>query len=265
VSTSRDRYRATGRNFRPRADRAKRALTRIAARPGFSWLSLPLGHRLNSAEALVHEPSRMLTSAFAYVRAERVPGDYAEFGVFRGATFAAAAGCAERFGMHDLRLWAFDSFAGLPELTADDEGSSFHAGQFAAPRAEFDAMLRDHRVDRSRVSVVEGMFDTSLAAGAGSGADQLSEVAIAWVDCDLYASTVPVLDYLTPRLADGAVIVFDDWNCYRARPDQGERRACAEWLEHNPSLSLVPFRDYGWAGTSMIVHRDPAAPPHPST
>jgi len=80
-------------------------------------------------------------------------------------------------------------------------------------------------------------------------------VELAWVDCDLYASTVPVLDYLTPRLEDGAVIVFDDWNCYKARPDQGERRACAEWLARNPQISLMPFRDYGWAGTSMIVHR----------
>ena len=37
----------------------------------------------------------------------------------------------------------------------------------------------------------------------------LKPVAVAWVDCDLYESTQPVLEFLTGRLQDGSLIFFD--------------------------------------------------------
>jgi hypothetical protein len=39
------------------------------------------------------------------------------------------------------------------------------------------------------------------------------------------------------------------------RPDRGEQRACAEWLAANPDISLVPYRDFHWAGRSFLVNR----------
>jgi hypothetical protein len=104
------------------------------------------------------------------------------------------------------------------------------------------------------VTVVEGFFDTSLDRSQ-QPAMGLDAAAIVWIDCDLYVSTVPVLDYITDLLVDGSVVVFDDWYCYHARPDRGEQRACTEWLDRNPDVTLVPYRDFHWAGRSFIVNR----------
>ena len=71
-----------------------------------------------------------------YVQSCKVQGDYAEFGVYKGRTFAAACflGRERRLTM---RFWAFDSFAGLP----DSEGE-FRKGQFECGREEFLRIVR---------------------------------------------------------------------------------------------------------------------------
>lgn len=96
----------------------------------------------------------------------------------------------------------------------------------------------------SRVTIVEGFFEDTLRPER-RGSIPLEQVAIAWVDCDLYASTVPVLDYLADRLPDGAVIVFDDWYHFKARPDRGQQLACSEWLVARPDLRLRQFHRAG--------------------
>ncbi len=188
----------------------------------------------------------MLRDAFFYLHNERIQGDYMEFGVYEGRTFVEAWHLADHFSMDFMRFIALDSFEGLPT-----SGGPFHAGQFAAPRDTFERTVDAHKLPRSRLQVVEGFFDETLKDRSGLPA----EAAIAWVDCDLYESTVPVLDYLTDVLVDGAVICFDDWFTHRADPRQGEQRACAEWLAKNPEVSLVPYRGFHWGGQSFIFHR----------
>jgi O-methyltransferase len=190
----------------------------------------------------------MLHNACNYVLNEGVEGDYAEFGVFEGRVFSAAWEAIERHGLSRMSMHAYDSFDGLPEVQGVDEGGPFTTGQFRGPRSVFDAETR--RIPAERVTVTTGFFDDSLP-----GAER-HRIAIAWVDCDLYESTVPVLDFLTTQLQDGSVLVFDDWFCFHGRPDRGEQRACREWLDANPQISLVPYRDYQWVGRSFLVNID---------
>jgi len=155
------------------------------------------------------------------------------------------------------RFFALDSFVGLPEVEGVDATGRFTEGGFTFGRAAFEARLRRARIPAADVHIVEGFYDESLAE---PDRIPLERVAIAWVDCDLYSSTVPVLDYLTPRLADGAIILFDDWFCFRGDPTKGEQRACGEWLERNPGISLIPWRQFRWAGQAFIVRREDLAP-----
>jgi hypothetical protein len=147
-----------------------------------------------------------------------------------------------------MSMHAYDSFEGLPPPQGVDAGGTFQAGQFRSPRSVFDAETRN--IPAERRSVTEGLFDVSLPQA------EKHKIALAWVDCDLYESTVPVLDFLTTQLQDGSVLVFDDWFCFHGRPDRGEQRACREWLDANPEISLVPYRDFHWAGRSFLVNRD---------
>lgn len=190
----------------------------------------------------------MLNNAFTFVEQEGIGGDYSEFGVFEGRLFSAAWEGIQRHGLHEMSMHAYDSFEGLPAVRGFDENSQFKEGQFRSPRSVFDAETRSIPADRR--TVTEGLFDSSLPRA------EKHRVAVAWVDCDLYESTVPVLDFLTDQLQDGSVLVFDDWFCFHGRPDRGEQRACREWLEANPGISLVHYRDFHWAGRSFLVNRD---------
>ncbi len=208
----------------------------------------------NTPPRFKQEQARMLNIAFDYVAYGGVPGHYLEFGVLDGGTFVRAWRASRRNRLSNMRFFAFDSFAGLPRLSDVDEGGEFSEGELAVSRDVFEEELRRAAVDLSRVTVVEGFFDTTLDRSA-QPAMGLDGAAVVWVDCDLYVSTVPVLDYITNLLVDGSVLVFDDWYCYHARPDRGEQRACAEWLDRNRDLTLVPYRDFHWAGRSFIVNR----------
>jgi len=190
-----------------------------------------------------------------YLIGAQIPGDYCEFGVFEGNTFLHAY---RNMGHHfpAMRFVAFDSFEGLPAprgLDAEEGYSShFHERQFACSEGDFIRNLRRNRVDLTRVSAVKGWFHETLAPGSAE-LHGVSTVAVAWVDCDLYESTVPVLEYLTSRLVTGSVLIFDDWRCFRNLPDFGEQRAAREWLDRNPKIALRELLSFGWNGIAFTV------------
>lgn len=190
-----------------------------------------------------------------YLVGAQLPGDYYEFGVFKGQTFAYAAKLMQPL-FPNARFIALDSFEGLPEprgVDAENEYTSgFHAGEFTSTEEEFRTNVAEAGADLSRVDIIKGWFDQTLAPGAPESA-QRGKAAAAWIDCDLYESTVPVLNFLTTRLNIGSVLLFDDWRCFRNLPDRGEQRACAEWLARNPQIRLRPFVEFGFHGMSFTV------------
>jgi hypothetical protein len=190
-----------------------------------------------------------------YLAGAHVPGDYLEFGVYRGDTFRHAYEVLSR-SFPAMRFFAFDSFEGLPEPSGVDarEGytGNFSRGEFACDEKEFMEGLRAARADVGRVVTVKGWFADTLKPGPDRGYG-IDKAAFAWIDCDLYESTVPVLDFLAPRLTVGSVLVFDDWRCYRNLPDFGEQRACREWLASNPRIRLNELLSFGWHGIAFTV------------
>jgi hypothetical protein len=75
------------------------------------------------------------------------------------------------------------------------------------------------------------------------------------LDCDLYQSAIEVLEYCFSNnmFSDGAIIFFDDWNCNRASPSYGERKAWAEVVDKF-SVEFSDGGDYSWGGHKFIVH-----------
>jgi len=110
-----------------------------------------------------------------------------------------------------MSMHAYDSFEGLPAVQGVDEDGPFRTGEYRSPRRAFDAETR--KIPAERLTVTG---DSSMSRSRGADKHR---IAVAWVDCDLYESTVPVLDFLTTQLPDGAVLVFDDWFRFHGRPD----------------------------------------------
>jgi hypothetical protein len=187
-----------------------------------------------------------LEQAMNFVNKCEVPGDYLEFGVWQGRTFSAACFLARERRL-DMQFWAFDSFQGLP----GSEGE-FGAGEYGCSRQSFLRNVKKCVRDLDRVHVVPGWFSETLV-NENPLIETLRVVAVAWVDCDLYESTKPVLEFLTTRLQDGSLIFFDDWFSCKGRPDCGEQRACKEWLENKRHIRLTEYSKFGWHGQSFIV------------
>ncbi|MDP9341270.1 MAG: TylF/MycF family methyltransferase [Actinomycetota bacterium] len=205
-------------------------------------------------------PLSYLDLAATFTATRSIEGDYCEFGVYTGRSFVRAyraIRAAERKSKGPpRRMFAFDSFEGLPQPgTLDSTYPHFRQGSLSATEEEFRANLRRHGVELDRVRVVPGWYDQVLSPGLAER-DGLESVAFALVDCDLYESAVPVLEFLTPLLSDGAVLVFDDWYLFRANPRLGVQRAFHEWREKESDLGVSEFP---WVPGSFqrafIVHR----------
>jgi len=151
-----------------------------------------------------------------------------------------------------MRFFAFDSFEGLPEPLGVDAGGEFRKGQFACSQAYFEKNLRDNGIEMDRVVIVPGWFDRTLndALKARTG---LQVVSIAFIDCDLYESSVPVLGFLTDVVRQGSILLFDDWFHFKGDPNKGVQRAVSEWLAANPGIRLIPWLPFAHHGHSFIV------------
>ena len=116
-------------------------------------------------------------------------------------------------------------------------------------KSEFEQYVKRAGCDLDRFEIVEGYFDKSLPNYQTD-----DKFAVVWIDCDLYESTVPVLDFLTDKLIHGAVLCFDDWHCYMSDPNKGQQKAVAEWLAKNPQITLRPYGRFSVKGDSFIVN-----------
>ncbi|MFO1067384.1 MAG: TylF/MycF/NovP-related O-methyltransferase [Geminicoccaceae bacterium] len=141
-----------------------------------------------------------------------VPGDVVECGVLYGESLLLLSFLVAEEGRL-RKIWGFDSFEPLSSGTEVD--------QTATPRKlrrlkgtvvsidSVEKLLKDARLGdefvSSQVTLVQGYFEQSLEKFAGKS------IALLHIDVDLYDSYVTVLKTLTPKMASGGVILFDEY------------------------------------------------------
>lgn len=165
-------------------------------------------------------------------------GYYFEFGCHSATTMRMAYDY-----FHHLFDWtyvAFDSFEGLPKISGIDQQEIWQEGKLATDEQTFTRLVTRHGMPREKLLTIKGFYDTSLTADLQA---QLlpSRAAVIHIDCDLYSSTVPVLEFIRPFLQKGTILIFDDWNCFWADPNKGERRAFGEFRSKYPQLHFEEF------------------------
>jgi hypothetical protein len=166
---------------------------------------------------VVDDKTELFKLALARVTGERPI--YLEFGVYQGRSMRW---WSQHLPNAEAQLIGFDSFEGLPE----DWRPDYDAGAFATDGPP--------TIDDDRVSFEVGWFEDTLAKFQMPEHDQL----IINIDCDLYSSTVTVLNYLEPYIQAGTLIYFDEF----ADRDH-EMRAFNELSRRSP----LEFRPLGHA------------------
>ncbi|WP_315704406.1 MULTISPECIES: TylF/MycF/NovP-related O-methyltransferase [unclassified Bradyrhizobium] len=208
------------------------------------------------------EIARTLTLSVMYINSADVRGDIAEFGTmggFTARTLANAMVFDPRYQpnqpLRKLRL--FDSFEGLPEITATVDLESQHVKSGTWSRggcrilsaAELQTMV-EAIIPPSRVQIYEGWFADTVKTLPDD-----TRLALIHFDGDLYSSTMDALVPCFERgfVSKGAVICFDDWNCNEADPEAGERKAWAD-LVNRFKIVASHSGDYSIQGTKFIIH-----------
>jgi hypothetical protein len=152
-------------------------------------------------------------------------------------------------------MWAFDSFAGLPY---SEDPRDFHrlwkSGAFTTTKDQFLDICARSQIPREQFTLVEGFYRDSLFDPTDARLRSLHDIAIAYIDCDMYTSTKDVLRFLSPRLKNGMILCFDDYYCISPRGSSGERLAFLEFVqEHANKFGFVEYFRYHWGATSFIV------------
>ncbi len=205
-------------------------------------------------KAIANRRFYAIMQATEYLLGAKIDGDYLEFGVFEGSTFRFAYKNLSPY-FDEMKFYAFDSFEGLPEPRGIDNikgySSNFNKGDFFCTEQKFKKLLESDGVEMKKISIIKGWFDDTLRNKKENYG--VRSISLAYIDSDFYESTVPVLEFITPRLEEGSLIIFDDWRCYRNQPHLGVQKACNEWLERNPHIKLRELFSYGWNGIAFTV------------
>lgn len=148
---------------------------------------------------------------------ERVPGDVAEVGVYRGGTARLLSAVKGK-----RRLFLFDTFGGMPAVKAGVD--KVHEGSFSESRLpEVEALM----AGQEGVQFCPGFFPETTRM-LPTDATRFSFVHL---DVDIYQSTLDGLRYFYPRMQPGGMIVSHD---YRYLQCPGVRQAYEEFFADKP-------------------------------
>ena len=190
-----------------------------------------------------------------------ISGDYVEFGSWGGNTLRMAY---EEFGYTAVprHLWAFDSFQGLPEAEDPrDHHPGWRSGGAGQGGVEnFHVMCDAHGIPRDAYTAIEGYYDDVLPAFGTTEAP--TDIALVYLDCNMYSSTVSALAFLSPRLKHGMIIAFDDYWCWSPTDVSGERSAFCEFEAAHPQWNFLRYKEVNWGGTSFVVEHADRTQPH---
>ena len=178
--------------------------------------------------------------AVRYCVARDVPGAFVECGVWRGGSLLAMVLTLQELGVEDREVYGFDTFEGMTEPTEHDRphdggpgaaeewrearerGERPWSGLFGADVFDLDsvrATVAGSGYPAERIHLVQGAVEETVPGAAPDG------IALLRLDTDWYESTRHELEHLYPRLADGGVLIIDDYGHW-----QGARRAVDEYF-----------------------------------
>jgi len=166
---------------------------------------------INEDKPFLLKPSELFL-IYSFAKSQTyIDGDYAEVGVFKGAT--AKAICEAKENKH-LRL--FDTFEGLPQISKTD--SKFKTKMFRSNYRKVKEKLSKYQ----KVFIYKGLFpETGISI-------QDKKFAFVHLDVDIYQSTKDCLEFFYNKMSKNGIIISHDYHA------QGVKKAFDEFLKNKP-------------------------------
>ncbi len=184
-------------------------------------------------------------TAAQHISQSKVPGAIVECGVWRGGCSLIMAEALLVLGDTQRDLYLYDTFAGMTEPTKEDTKTTTGTNATAkyesrksgevvdwcyAPIEEVQNYVNEVAYPNEKIHLVKGRVEDTI------GTDDPKKIALLRLDTDWYESTKHTLEYLYPRVAEGGIVIFDDYGKWA-----GARKAVEDYfIEHGnrPFLML---------------------------
>jgi O-methyltransferase len=171
---------------------------------------LDLIRKIKRETSMILDDNEAYQISMAVKRTEKVQGDVAEVGVFRGGS--AKLICQSNGGKP---LHLFDTFEGIPKVAEVDQ-PAFYEGQFAASMEEVKNYLKDYK----NIYFYKGIFP-----GTAKPVEN-KRFSFVHLDVDTYESTLACLHFFYPRMNQGGILLSHDYINH-----QGVKKAFDEFFE----------------------------------
>jgi hypothetical protein len=188
--------------------------------------------------------------AVRYCVGRDVPGAFAECGVWRGGSVLAMVLTLQQLGRADRDVYLYDTFEGMTEPTEHDvspyhpparqlweEGDGRVWPKLFEPERSGEEAVRETlgttAYPAERLHFIRGPVEETIPRAAPD------RLALLRLDTDWYESTRHELVHLYPRLADGGVLIVDDYGHW-----EGARRAVDEYFAERAQPLLFGRIDY---------------------
>jgi len=189
-----------------------------------------------------------LYKSVEYIASAKIPGDFAEAGVWRGGSCMLIAETLLALGDCSRRIFLFDTYEGHPRPDAEKDvdvwgnqaiaewertrtkGDDGEWAYVSLDEVKANLALTDYPAEN--LIFIKGMVeDTAQKVDA--------RLALLRLDTDWYKSTKAELEHLYPQLVSGGVLIIDDYGHYK-----GQQLAVDEYLTARQEPILLNRIDY---------------------
>jgi hypothetical protein len=209
-------------------DKYRKGKNALAYRPGPEFFAL--------ADPVVQPRRTLLGYDRLYVfwqamhNVARLPGAVAEIGAYKGGSAYFMASAFKVITGAEVPIHVFETFEGHPAAAVGEQDPFHVAGQFGDSDYED---VRAYLAPFERLQIHKGDVSLSLP--------HLPELVyrLVHIDTDLYQPTLASLDYFTPRLTPGGVVIVDD---YASRKCPGVPQAVVEFMARHDDYHAWDMR-----------------------
>lgn len=135
----------------------------------------------------------------------RIPGDVTECGVFRGGTSLVAAASLEVYGSRDRKIFAVDTFAGVPVDQLDPQLSDWGPSAYAASE---DTVIQNFR----KVGLLDRLVTLPGRFSEIPDDRKPSAISLLRIDADTFQGTFDALVAFYDRVSPDGLIIVDDFH-----------------------------------------------------
>jgi predicted O-linked N-acetylglucosamine transferase (SPINDLY family)/predicted O-methyltransferase YrrM len=171
-----------------------------------------------------------------------LPGNFVECGSCKGGSAALLATVIKNYSQRPRKIYAFDTFEGMPEpsefdyhnkIAANDTG--FGVGTLKAPIDQnLNVVCKLLQVE-SFVVPIKGLFADTLPVYKS----EIGEIALLHADGDWYESTLDIFNNLYENVISDGIVQIDDYGHW-----DGCRKAIHEFEEANSEHFFLHDIDY---------------------